>query len=77
MTSVICIKSIDEFKKGSIYEAELQITLNRNIDPFSDFSNEDLFIIGFFLKETNKIYFTELITLSDWREKQINSILDE
>ena len=78
MINVICIKSIDEFKKGGIYEAEIKTTLNRNIDLFSESAlNEDLFIIGFFFKETNKVYFTEFITLSDWRDKQINSILDD
>jgi hypothetical protein len=77
--TVICLKiHLTNLKKEKYTKQRLQTTLNRNIDIFSEnVSNEELFLVGFFFTKTSKIYYNEFIPLSEWRDKQINSILED
>ena len=85
MIKVICIKSIDGFIKGNIYEAEVATTLNRNIDidmilesldKLLEKEPEELFITAFSFNNKKKLYYTDnFIPLAEWRDNKIDEIL--
>ena len=77
LAKVVCIRSIDNFIKNRIYDAWVETTLNRDIDIFVDNIEENLYVTAYTLVSNKKVYYDNFMTLSDFREQQMNSVFDD
>ena len=63
---------------GKIYEGRLHHTLNLNYWKYNEDKGEDIYDVWYYIPSVKRLYTLDiLMPLAEWREQQINDILND